>query len=164
MMAQTAVINNEISETPTPQYISLSLDNVNLLTEQTNITSIEDTKEIDYTDSLEGSVGWLHYNNHKIPVYGINDKFEVMNSRPDERMICAVLNSNDSYISILCRQVSTFKHQIVKIEHLPECMQTPACIIDSMCLYTNNSTNNIDFIVDPESLVKYFNEYEERYI
>jgi len=139
-----------------PAFVSLSIGDVKILTQQSNITSIESSVDVDYSTGNYGAIGSINCNNQSIPVFRINDQLECVNEKPGEKMVCAVLKNNAETIALMCQEVSAFRQPVVKINSLPECMQTAACPVDSLCLYAENNLSKIGFVVNANSLLDYF--------
>ncbi|MGB5396800.1 MAG: hypothetical protein WBN96_06590 [Gammaproteobacteria bacterium] len=139
-----------------PAFVSLSIGDVKILTQQSNITSIESSVDVDYSAGKDGAIGSINFNNQSIPVFRFNDQFECVNDKPGNIMVCAVLKNNAETIALMCQEVAAFRHPVVKINPLPECMQMDVCPVDSLCLYADNNQSKIGFVISANSLLEYF--------
>lgn len=152
--------DNELFDDEYLQYMSLSLGNIKLLAIQPSIISIDSIQDIDCETPSKRSVGWIHLDNHKLPVYSFTERLELEQTITNNKKICAILKDEESYISLMCLEATPFKHQIVKLTPLPECMQASPSPVDSLCLYKNANKSDIGIIISTRSIVKYINEYE----
>ena len=143
-------------------YIALSIGMRKLLTDRKNIKSIESINVLDTSEPLTNSIGSLKINNETVPVYNINDKLEIDGLSAGENTVCAVLSVDGEYISIACKEVSAFTDTIIRIDSLPECMQTVVCPVDTLCLVAASNAKNVEFITSPETLRNYFHNYDKR--
>jgi hypothetical protein len=160
-MTQALINNSELFDDKSLQYVSLSLGDVKLLVLRSDIISLESMQDIDYEKPSQNSIGWLIYENQKIPVYYFTEQLGIECSISVNKNVCAVLKGEGCYISVMCLEAKPFKQIIIKTNQLPECMQSVPSPIDTLCLYQNNNKRDINFIISATSLVKYINEYED---
>lgn len=158
-MLQTEKKENDLNDNTPLKYMSLSLGELNLLALQSSIVSIESIRDIDSESPRPGSVGWLHYGNHKIPVYSLTENLEIEHNISTKKNICAILKDQDTYLSLMCYEVTPFRKKIVKLHSLPECMQSTSTPINSLCLFKNSNDSDIKFITSAITLNNYINEY-----
>ena len=111
-----------VNDDASSMYTSISIGNTNLLIQQSDIISITSSKDADYSSPSNNSVGWLYYDNIKMPLYSLNEHLAIERSITNNKNVCVVLNSSNSYISLLCNDAIEFKYNIEKIDTLPECM------------------------------------------
>jgi len=155
-MLQTADIDNVPFDDVSIPYMSLSLGSVILLARQSEIVSIGSIQDIDLEKPSERSIGWIHFDNHNIPVYCLTDKFEIDHFISNDKTIYVVLKNDDTYISLMCAEATSFKHQVVKLHPLPDCMQAAPCPIKSLCLYKDvNNNSDVNFVISANSLASY---------
>ena len=157
-MLQTGAKEHNLNGNNPLQYMSLSVGGLDLLALQSSIVSLESIQDIDSKSPRPGSVGWLHYDNHQIPVYSLAENLEVERDISTHKNICAILKDQDTYLSLMCSEVNPFRQKIVKLHSLPECMQSTPTPINSLCLCKNNNDSYIKFITSAITLNHYINE------
>jgi len=159
-MIQALKKDNELLDDEYLQFMSLSLGNIELLALQSSVISIDGIQDIDYEEPSIKSVGWVNFDNHRIPVYSFTERFDLEQSiSNNNKKICAVLKDEDIFISLMCLEATSFRQQIVKLTSLPECMQAQPSPIDSLCLCRNDNKSDVGFIITTKSIVKYINQY-----
>jgi len=154
-MLQTADKGNASFDNVSDKYMSLSLGSVNLLVQQSEIASIGNIQDIDLEKPSQRSIGWIHFNSHKIPVYCLTELLEIEHFISNNKTIYAVLKDDETYISIMCVEATSFKHQVVKLHPLPECMQTAPCPVNTLCLYKDTNNIDVNFVISTKSLAGY---------
>lgn len=158
MMNQAALQENVIVDENTSKYMHLSTESMNILIPRTDIISVESKQAIENSDPTSLSYEYIQYKDSRIPVYSLSDRLEVGNRLPDDNSIFAILKYYDSYISLACIEVSAFREQIIKNQPLPECLQVTPGPIESLCLYNNNNSRDVIFIVSAKSLARFIDE------
>ena len=138
-----------------PPYMLLSWGSLNLIINQCEVISVEGLGEIDSDSPLQGSIGWLGYDNRKIPVYSLSDKFDLQRTVPSDRTICAVIQQDSAVIALTCSDAVNFKRNVIKQVPLPQCMHSVSSPIDTICLYRGNNCTEVMFVGSAESLIDY---------
>ncbi len=144
---------NDVSD-----YMSLSLGEIDLLALQSSIVSLESMRDIDCESPRSGSVGWLHYGQHRMPVYSLAQDLALEQGISSEKNICVILKEQNTYLSLMCHEVTPFRKRIVKLDALPECMQSTPTPIDSLCLYKHSNGSDIKFVTSAVTLNQYVTE------
>ena len=142
----------------TLDYMSLSLGELDLLALQSSIVSLESMRDIDSGSPRPGSIGWLYCGNQQVPVYSLAENLEIEQDISSSKNICAILKHQDTYLSLMCCEVTPFRQKIVKLHSLPDCMQSTPTPIDSLCLCKTDNISDIKFITSAKKLGRYINE------
>ena len=160
-------VNNDsvLSDDPALQYMELSLGNASILVRQTDLFSIESIKDINSDSPANHSAGSIYVKEQKILVYSLSGQLELEQSIAKNKTVCAVLNKGNVLISLACMEIIPFKHQIIKLHSLPECMQasscpeTPAVPVGSLCLYKKDNDSDIKLVISTDSLTRFIDEH-----
>jgi len=154
-MLQAADKDNLPFDDASIQYMSLSLGRVTLLAQQSEIVSIGSIQDIDLEKPSERSIGWIYFDNHNVPVYCLTERLDIEHFISNEKTIYAILKNEDTYISLMCVEATSFKHKVVKLQPLPECMQAVPSPINSFCLYNDVNNSGVNFVISAKSLASY---------
>ena len=87
----------------------LKIDSLNLLLPQSDIRSLESSRDVDTTGPALNSVGWIHYNHKRWPVYCFTGELALLQIAPPERRACALLVVGAGYLGILCDDMMVLK-------------------------------------------------------
>ena len=158
-MPQEAVQNIDQFDGTSSQFMTLAIGELDLLVPRADIVAVESTQSLDFNAPTKDAIGWIHFNNHKIPVYNLTEQLTADPITYTEKSICVVLGLNGTYISITGIETGTFNEEIIKCQQLPECIQAAAGPIDSLCIYSRKNIRNVGLIVSTKSLINYFNEF-----
>ena len=142
------------------KYMSLSLGRVKLLMLQSGIASLESLQNIIFDQPSAGALGWIDYAGHHVPVYSFTERLGIEHSLSDGKTICAILTDGDCFIAIMCKEVTPFGRDIIRVQPLPECMQSSPCPIESLCLYRYGDRREIKYTVSVESIRKFIEKCE----
>ena len=157
-MTQNATLKTPYSEGDQPQYISLSFGKNSVLVPQSSIVSIEALSDLYCDDTSDSEAPNLWYNDSKLIVYSLSDQFDIERQITSNKTICAVLRYQEQCIAMVCTEAIPFKHNIIKITPLPECMRALATPIESICLCRIGDKTAVNFVINAESLFKYINQ------
>ena len=116
------------------EYICLSIDGIELLAARSSMVLVESVVDIDTTDRIDGSIGWLSCDGTKVPVFNLDRQLEPQQASPGQKLVCTVLRSSSAYIAIVCQDVTTFRDDSASLQPLPECMRVPGCPVDALCV------------------------------
>jgi len=154
-------VNNDrvLSDDPALQYMELSLGNASILVRQTDLFSIESIKDINSDSPANHSAGSIYVKEQKILVYSLSGQLELEQSIAKNKTVCAVLNKGNVLISLACMEIIPFKHQIIKLHSLPECMQASSCPVESLCLYKKDNDSDIKLVISTDSLTRFIDEH-----
>lgn len=158
-MLQPVNNNSVLSDDPALQYMELLLGNARILVRQSDIFSIESLKDINSGNPANHSAGSIYINEKMILVYSLSEQLELEHSIAENKTVCAVLNKGNVLISLACMEIAPFKHRIIKLHSLPECMQASASPIEALCLYKKDNDNDIKCVISADSLARFIDEY-----
>lgn len=154
-MLQAVNPDHEVETELSFPYMALYIGNVKLLALQSSIVSIASAQEIDFEMPSRDSIGWLDFNKQKVPVYSLTERLDIEHSASPENTICVVIKDNDAYIALMCQQAIPFRNNIIKLYSLPDCMQSTASPIDTLCLHKNGTNSDISYFISHNSLLNF---------
>ncbi len=154
-MVRNADPATQYTEDDQPQYMAVSLGRKKFLVEQSSIAAIEALSDVDRSNPSDNTVGWLLYNNIKLPVYSFTDQFDVEESVSDNKAICVVLKHQEPCAAMMCTEATPVKHFLHRIQPLPECIKASPTPIESLCLYKTGDQSIVNFVISAKSLVDY---------
>ena len=156
-MAQNAKLEIQNTEGDQPQFMLLSSGTMKFLVEQSSIVAIEALSDVVCDMPTNNALGWLLYNNRKLPVYSFTDQLDFEHSISGAKPICVVLKHQEPCIAMMCTEAAAFKHNIHKRSQLPECMRASPSPIESICLCKIDDQITVDFVISAKSLLEYIN-------
>lgn len=109
----------------------LKIGVLNLMLPQSDIRTLESATDIDTSNTVLHSVGWITYTQKRWPVYCLSDELIIMDEAPAERRACAMLAIGAGYLGLMCDDMIMQKNYVAQRYELPTAMRLP----DSPLMY-----------------------------
>ena len=123
---------------------------------QTNIKSVESVYELTTDNECKGNIGVLSKSGEKIPVYSLSSSLDVMNSVPEKRTQCVVIQHDTGDYAILCSDTKYVIMSDAKFQDIPVTMKTKNMPLRYLCLFRNREAElKLGMVTDSECLKKY---------
>ncbi len=161
-MSSLAVPINETvqSARDVPGWLVLTIDNLELALPQCDVKSVELRSMLDVAVDGEAEAGWLEQDNKTWPVYGVNNRLNIMARVPHSRRFCILLYVEDKYIGFLCDQV-----RILPSDDDLDLQVIPTCLVsgNSPLKWITLLDKNVVTVVEKDGLTEYLKEMEAEY-
>ncbi len=115
-------------------YVLLTIEHRKLLLPQNEVRTLESVLDIRAQYPPVNGVGWLPFEHHHWPVYGMDAALNPLSTVPSNQRICAVLTLEGGYFGLLGTDVATVQGSAVELQPLPRAMAMPNTPLRSLAL------------------------------
>lgn len=116
-------------------YALLTIEQRMLLMPQSEVRTLESALDIHTGHPPEHGVGWLSFEHHDWPVYGIDSALNPLSDVPVSQRICALLTLAEGYFGLLCSNIATVQGSTVEFRPLPPAMAQPNTPIRALTVF-----------------------------
>jgi chemotaxis signal transduction protein len=161
-MSSLAVPINEAAQSArdVSGWLVLTIDNLELAIPQCDVKSVELRSILDVAVDGEAEAGWLEQDDKTWPVYGVNNRLNLITKVPHSRRFCILLYVEDKYIGFLCDQVRILpSDDDLDLQAMPECLISG----NSPLKWVTLLDKNVVVVVEKNGLPGYLKEMEAKY-
>lgn len=101
----------------------LKINGLSLLFQQGDVRTLESASDVDGSEPMAHSVGWVNYLRQRWPVFCLSEQLELQDEVPSSRRTCALLALEDGYAGVLCDDVSIIKQLAGTRHEVPPVMR-----------------------------------------
>jgi hypothetical protein len=106
------------------RFVTLVLDDLQLLIPQSDVYSLEPTADMTSTVSHKGSVGQLQQSGVTWSLYAFSSELNLLNSCPENYHIAILMKTVQPLYGLLCEQVDTIDRSEISIHPVPTSLIT----------------------------------------
>jgi len=147
-------------------YVALYFDDISLIVPQSNVRVVEMIESVETyvepEESMIGIMGWVSYFEQQYPVFTLSDKLRPLESLPEKRDFCALLETPEEAIyGLTCERIESLeKAQDLREMPLPNCMLTSYTPIKHLLTHENRVAS----VTDAQALMKYLTAWAEEHM
>jgi len=134
----------------------LLLGDVEVIIPQQEVVSIESIHQLKPADINKKYIGKIYKRHIIVPVYYLSDSMEILHGATNERSKCVVIKHHDGDFSVLCQDIQNVVLSDMRLQTLPQCMNSRAMPLTHLCLYKDTEKSlKLGLVTDAECLNKY---------
>ncbi len=115
-------------------YALLTIEHRKLLLPQSEVRTLESVLDIHTEHPPAKGIGWLAFEHHHWPVYGMDGSLSPLAEVPTNQRICLLLTYAEGYFGLLCTDVTTVQSSAIELQPLPLAMTNPHTPLSSLAL------------------------------
>lgn len=112
----------------------LRIQGLQLMFPQNEVRTLEAASDVDGSEPLPGSAGWINYLRQRWPVYCLSEQLLLQLDVPVERRTCALFALGQGYLGLLCDDVAIMKQVSSQSYALPTVMRNAHTPIQSLLM------------------------------